>query len=113
MRVRVQFFAILRDWVGIQTEWIDVADGTTVEQLWHTYAARHPRAQTARIAYAVNRKLVSADYTLRENDHVDFLPPISGGATPLGLSSFVVRLSFGVPAQPLDLFDPQMNNCAQ
>lgn len=79
MRVRVQFLAILRDLIGVQTEWIQVAEGTTVEALWRAYVARAPRAANVRVAYAVNRKLVKADYVVQEEDQVDFVPPVSGG----------------------------------
>ncbi len=81
LRVYVRFVAILREWIGVRAEWTTLAEGSTVAELWRAYAARHPRAQTARVAYAVNRKLVAADHVLRDGDHVDVLPPISGGVT--------------------------------
>ena len=82
MRVHVKFFAIFREMVGIQTEWKEIAEGTTVEQLWQEYAARSPRLGVLHIraAYAVNRRLVQPDHVLRDGDEVGFLPPVSGGA---------------------------------
>lgn len=80
MRVRVKFFAIFREIIGVETEWKEVVENTTVEQLWRAYAARRPRVAKIRAAYAVNQKLVNAEYVLREGDAVGFLPPVSGGA---------------------------------
>lgn len=81
-KVHVKFFAIFRETIGVKSEWKEIAEGTTVEQLWQEYAARSPRVGTLRIraAYAVNQRLVQPDHVLREGDEVGFLPPVSGGA---------------------------------
>lgn len=79
MRVHVKFFAIFREMVGVKTEWTEVADGTAVETLWKQYAARSPRLENVRAAYAVNQKLAPPDQLLHEGDEVGFLPPVSGG----------------------------------
>lgn len=79
MQVQVKFFAIFREMLGVKSEWKEIADGTTVEQLWQAYAARHPRTANLRAAYAVNQKIAAPDYVLRDGDEVGFLPPVSGG----------------------------------
>lgn len=79
MRVYVEFLAVLCEWVGIKSEWKEIVEGTTVEQLWNTYVVAHPRAARVRAVYAVNQRRVDADYVLREGDHVRFLPPVGGG----------------------------------
>ena len=80
MRVHVKFFAIFREMVGIKTEWIEIAEGTTIEGLWKQYAGRSPRLGNIRAAYAQNQRLVKADQVLGDGDEVGFLPPVSGGA---------------------------------
>jgi molybdopterin synthase catalytic subunit len=80
MQVTVKFFAIFREMLGIRNEKKEIADNTTVEQLWKEYSARNPRTANLRAAYAVNQKIVAADYVLRDGDEVGFLPPVSGGA---------------------------------
>ena len=80
MRVYVEFLAVLRDILGIRAEWKEIAEGTTIEQLWHAYLAAQPRAERVRVVYAVNQKRVDANYVLREGDRVTFLPPLSGGS---------------------------------
>lgn len=79
MRVRVKFFALFRELLGVKTEWKEIAENTTIGQLWQVYVARNPRLGNIRAAYAVNQKLVNADYVLRDGDEVGFLPPVSGG----------------------------------
>lgn len=80
MRVNVKFFAIFREMTGVRTEWAEIAEGTTVEQLWKQYAARSPRVGNIRAAYAINQRLAKPDQMLRDGDEVGFLPPVSGGA---------------------------------
>ncbi len=80
MRVHVKFFAIFREMVGVRSEWIEIADGTAVEQLWKQYASRSPRVGNIRAAYAVNQRLAKPDQILRDGDEIAFLPPVSGGA---------------------------------
>src|SRR5512135_2212456 len=79
MRVNVKFFAIFREMTGIRTEWAEIAEGTTIEQLWKQYAARSPRVGNIRAAYAINQRLAKPDQLLRDGDEVGFLPPVSGG----------------------------------
>jgi MoaE-MoaD fusion protein len=79
MRVQVKFFAIFREMIGVKTESKELTENTTVEQLWREYAARSPRAENIRAAYAVNQKLVNSDHVLCDGDEVGFLPPVSGG----------------------------------
>lgn len=75
MQVQIKFFAIFREMVGKKNDTKQIADGTTVEQLWREYAITHVRA-----AYSVNHELVDGDHVLRDGDEVGFLPPVSGGA---------------------------------
>ncbi|MEW5718589.1 MAG: molybdenum cofactor biosynthesis protein MoaE [Chloroflexota bacterium] len=79
MRVHVKFFAIFRELIGVKAEAKEIAENTTVGQLWQEYAARNPRVGNVRAAYAVNQKLVNADHMLHDGDEVGFLPPVSGG----------------------------------
>lgn len=83
MQVQVKFFAIFREAVGMKTDAPSIAENTTVETLWKQYASRSPKLQNFRTAYAVNQKLVTADYVLKDGDEVGFLPPVSGGARTL------------------------------
>jgi molybdopterin converting factor subunit 1 len=79
MQIQVKFFAIFREAVGMKTDAPSIAENTTVEALWKQYTSRHPKLENFRTAYAVNQKLVTADYVLKDGDEVGFLPPVSGG----------------------------------
>ncbi len=114
MRVHVKFFAIFREVTGVKAEEKEIAENTTVGQLWQEYAARNSRAGNIRAAFAVNQKLVSADHLLHDGDVVGFLPPVSGGATRKDAKAARKKKTSGSPAsavakdalitrQPLDL----------
>jgi molybdopterin converting factor subunit 1 len=81
MKVKVKFFAILRERVGKGEIVKEVNEGCTVKELWATLQKDHPKlagAQT-RLLYAVNQDYVSGDHVLKERDEVVFVPPVSGG----------------------------------
>ncbi len=84
MRVHCKFFAIFREMAGVKDEWTEVAEGTTVEQLWQSYASRAKRFGNVRAAYAVNQRLAKPDQVLCDKDEVGFLPPVRGGAANRG-----------------------------
>lgn len=82
MRVQVKFFAIFREFTKVKSEWKELAEGTTVENLWKEYAATYPRVANFRAAYAVNQRLTKPDEVLHDGDEIAFLPPVSGGSKP-------------------------------
>lgn len=81
MKVRVKFFAILRERAGAPEVEKDIAEGSTVADLWHALQRQYPKLDVPgiRLLYAVNQNYVSVDHELRENDEVVFVPPVSGG----------------------------------
>lgn len=81
MRVKVRFFAILRERSGIEETTAELPEGATVAELWSVVRARFPELAAARLRllYAVNREYVREDHVLREGDEVVFIPPVSGG----------------------------------
>lgn len=81
MKVRVKFFAILRERAGTAEAAKDIAEGSTVADLWLALQREYPKLDVPgiRMLYAVNQHYVSADHRLTENDEVVFVPPVSGG----------------------------------
>ena len=81
MKVKVKFFAILREKAGVGELVEDVVAGTTVSDLWSLLQRTHPGLAVPglRLLYAVNQSYVSGDYVLHEKDEVVFVPPVSGG----------------------------------
>jgi molybdopterin converting factor subunit 1 len=81
MKVRVKFFAILRERVGTAEATKELAAGSTVADLWQVLLKDYPRLDVAgiRLLYAVNQSYVSPEYKLSDQDEVVFVPPVSGG----------------------------------
>ena len=81
MKVRVKFFAILRERAGTAEVTQELSDGATVGDLWHGLQKTYPKLDVPgiRLLYAVNQNYVHLDEPLRDGDEVVFLPPVSGG----------------------------------
>lgn len=81
MRVRVRYFAGLRDVAGREAETLDVPEGASVTTARAALQERYPTF--ARLlpscAIAVNRAYVSADTPLADDDELVFVPPLGGG----------------------------------
>ncbi|MGH7830704.1 MAG: molybdopterin converting factor subunit 1 [Candidatus Binatia bacterium] len=81
MRIKIKFFAILRERVGTGEIVKDISDGTTVGELWTSLKREYTRLgpMEMRLLYAVNQNYVTADHVLKDHDEVVFVPPVSGG----------------------------------
>ena len=81
MKVRVKFFAILREKVGAAEITREIGAGNTVADLWRALQKDYPKLDVPgiRLLYAVNQNYVTPDYTLKDSDEVVFVPPVSGG----------------------------------
>lgn len=79
MRLRLRYFASLRDAAGVEFEDIQCA-GADAAQLYEAAAARHgfslPRD---RLRLVVNGDVVAWSQVLTDGDELVFLPPVSGG----------------------------------
>lgn len=80
-RVKVLFFGRLKDVVRRQEESLDLADASTIEELFALYASRIPELAKYRssVVASRNQEFASWDTPLRSGDEVAFLPPVSGG----------------------------------
>ena len=79
MRVRLRFFAALRERLGpggVRT----LPAGASVDTLWHALVAERPELARLRVRFAVNEAYVEASHSLADGDEVAFFPPVSGGA---------------------------------
>ncbi len=85
MKVKVLYFALLRDAMGIAEERVDVPDGVnTVGALRDWLMARGEPASTAlansrRVRAAVNQDMVESSAPIEAGDEVAFFPPVTGG----------------------------------
>jgi molybdopterin synthase sulfur carrier subunit len=78
MRVRLRFFAGLRERLGARAE-RTVGPGTTVGALWRALVAEHPELRAVPVRFAVNAEYVEAAHRVAPDDEVAFFPPVSGG----------------------------------
>src|SRR5947208_2795743 len=79
IRVRLRFFAALRERMGARAE-RSVEPGTTVGALWRALVAERPELAATRVRIAVNETYVEPSHRLADGDEVAFFPPVSGGA---------------------------------
>lgn len=81
MKVKIKFFAILRERAGAGEISKDIQDGSTVAQLWESLQQDYPKlaGPTFRLLYAVNQSYVTPEQILKDGDEVAIIPPVSGG----------------------------------
>jgi molybdopterin converting factor subunit 1 len=81
MQVRVLFFGILKDVVGLATDSIDLRENSTLRDVVEHYQQRFPKLRelSSSIAMAVNSEYAGLDTQLGAGDEVGLLPPVSGG----------------------------------
>ena len=81
MKIRIRYFASLREITGQNEETLIVDEGASVTDVRTLLLARYPRLQPvmARSVCAVNRGYVAAETELREGDELVFIPPMGGG----------------------------------
>jgi molybdopterin synthase catalytic subunit len=84
VRIRVLFFGLVRDVVGLREDTLDVADGGRLGQVFEHYAKLFPklREMSGSIVLALNQQFSSPSAPLAEDDEVALLPPVSGGSGP-------------------------------
>jgi molybdopterin synthase catalytic subunit len=82
VRIRVLYFASLRQRLGYSEETLDLPDVASVADLKAAVAQAHPEvADSLRTAIAsVNREFALSEESLHAADEVALFPPVSGGA---------------------------------
>ncbi len=81
MKVRLLFFAVLRDIAGTDARELTLAEGTTARDVWQSL-----RKELAKLAdysqppmIAVNESYAEPETVLRDGDELAFIPPVAGG----------------------------------
>jgi molybdopterin synthase catalytic subunit len=84
MRIKLRYFASLRERLGKTEETREIPDGASVGQVWELLTEERPElAELERsVAFAVAQEYVDKDHRLQDNDELAFIPPVSGGAMP-------------------------------
>lgn len=81
MKVKVKFFAMLREIVARDEIEIELDESADVIYLRDAVRKRYPKLDKwlAIARVAVNEEFVKDNYRLKEDDEVSFIPPVSGG----------------------------------
>jgi MoaD family protein len=81
MKVRVQFYAQLRDLVGKRESDVDLAEGSTVRDLLNEIYARQPklRSHDKSILIGADLEFVDRNYKLKPGEEISIMPPVQGG----------------------------------
>jgi sulfur-carrier protein len=81
IRIQVLLFGRLKEVVGRGTDWLDLAEGASMEEAFSHYAARYPDIAPFResLVAARNQEFAAWNTLLASGDEVAFIPPVSGG----------------------------------
>lgn len=81
MKVRVQFYAQLRDLVGKREIDVDLAEGSTVRDLLDEIYARQPtlHSHDKSILIGAGVEFVDRNYKLKPGEEISIMPPVQGG----------------------------------
>ncbi|HWW62490.1 MAG TPA: molybdopterin converting factor subunit 1 [Thermoanaerobaculia bacterium] len=81
MRVRLLYFAVLRDIMGTAEAELTLPEGTRPREVWERMRVEHPELAdyTQPPLTAINESYASPDAVLREGDELAFIPPVAGG----------------------------------
>ena len=81
MKVRVQFYAQLRELVGIRELELDLPQGATVRELLEKIYTQKPalRAHDNSILIGAGLEFVDRNYKLNPGAEIAIMPPVQGG----------------------------------
>ena len=81
MKVRVQFYAQLRDLVGMRELEVELASNATVRDLLRQLYAERPalRAHDNSILIGASLEFVDRNYKLNPGEEIAIMPPVQGG----------------------------------
>ena len=94
VQITVRLFAGLRELAGTGRRELDLADGSSVADVWQALGLGD---EPPGLLYAVNRAYAEPDTALSQGDEVALIPPVSGGTFrltegPVNLTAVVVAV---------------------
>ena len=81
MKVRVEFYAQLRDLIGIHELDLELPEGATVRELLEKIYAQKPalRANDKSILIGAGLEFVDRNHKLNPEEKIAIMPPVQGG----------------------------------
>ena len=104
VRIKVLFFGMIRDVVGMREDLVEVPAGANLGSLYEQYASRYPRLRemSASTVLALNQQFSKPEAPLTEGDEVALLPPVSGGSAYSQLINDPAGHFFAITREPID-----------
>jgi molybdopterin synthase catalytic subunit len=104
VRIRVLFFGVIRDVVGLREDSLDLPDGGSLGSVFEHYAARFPRLRemAASTVLVLNQQFSSPAAPVAEGDEVALLPPVSGGSGYTHHIADAAGHFFALTREPID-----------
>ncbi len=83
MRVKLLFFAALRDRAGVKSLELEIPGGMTVRELKDKISSDYPnlRSSMEAVLISVNKEYAFDDAVLPADAEIAMFPPVSGGAS--------------------------------
>jgi molybdopterin converting factor subunit 1 len=80
-KIKILFFATLRDRAGTKSLELEIPDDTTVQSLKDRIARDYPSLEQSMesVVISINREFVFDESIVPENAEVAMFPPVSGG----------------------------------
>ena len=81
MRITVQFMTIFRTISGVEEEVLDVAEGTTIDQLSEILIQKYQNLplKDEKTYFVTHGQIVTRDHALAEGDRVQIFQLLAGG----------------------------------
>ena len=81
MKIRAQFYAQLRDLIGIRELEVDLSEGATVSELLEAIYAKQPalRSHDKSILIGAGVEFVDRNHKLKPGEEIAIMPPVQGG----------------------------------
>lgn len=77
MRIKVLFFAGLRELTGCSEKHVVLAQPATIRDVWESAMSGEPLP--VRVLVARNQEYSKLDATVAQGDEIAFFPPVTGG----------------------------------
>jgi MoaE-MoaD fusion protein len=84
VRVKLLYFAVVREIIGQPEETREIRNGQTLEQLFDEIIEDYPAISRLRpsLLFMVNEEYASPQHTVKDGDEIALIPPVSGGESP-------------------------------
>ena len=104
VRIRVLFFGVIRDVVGLREDSLELPDGEDLGSVFEHYVARFPRLRemAASTVLVLNQQFSSPTAPVAEGDEVALLPPVSGGSGYTHHIADAAGHFFALTREPID-----------